>query len=213
MFELTGDNSASRGLSPLMMLPPAVSAARHGPAIEVIELARDEGANLAWAIERIVEGSLGRAVDRLQARRSSRTAAPTVGRSGSHLDASEYAELSWRYRMESPAPPNWVPLVPQRVAPGSEQIRFRRGRLRSWDILDRNIVGAKGSLLEPWRPLTIFEEEVPMSGATVERRWQFARLPDGSIHSWIQRRKQNGRGQRTSGLAWDLLEDVVPPDL
>lgn len=212
MFELTGDNSASRGLSPLLFLPPAASEAQHGPAIEVIELTRDEGANLAWAIERIVEGSLGRPVDRLQAWRSGRSLAPTADRSGSRLNASEYADLSWRYRMESPAPPNWVPLVPQRMAPGSEQIRFRRGRLRSWELLDRNIVGAKGSLLEPWRPLTIFEEEVPRSGATVERRWQFARLPDGSAHSWIQRRKQNGSGQRTSGLAWDLLQDVGPPD-
>ncbi len=210
MFELTGDASAGRGLSPLLLLPPPASPAQHGPAIESIELARDEGANLAWAIERVVEGAVGRPVDRLQAWRSSRVPATGGRRGAGLLDAATYADMSWRYRMESPAPPNWIPLVPQRVTPGSEQIRFRRGRLRSWDLLDRHSVGAKGALLEPWRPLRLFEEEVPRSGATVERRWQYARLPDGTTHAWIQRRKQNGRGERASGLAWDLLETGDP---
>ena len=173
-------------------------------------MARDEGANLAWAIERVVEGAVGRPVDRLQAWRSSRVPATGGRRGAGLLDAATYADMAWRYRMESPAPPNWIPLVPQRLTPGSEQIRFRRGRLRSWDLLDRHSVGAKGALLEPWRPLRLFEEEVPRSGATVERRWQYARLPDGTTHAWIQRRKQNGRGERASGLAWDLLETGDP---
>jgi hypothetical protein len=208
MFELTGDTSASAGLSPLLFLPPPASTAQHGPAIEAIDLVRDEGANLAWAIERVVEGAVGRPVDRLQAWRSSRRPPAREVGAKAGLDAAAYAELYWRYGMEAPAPPNWIPLVPQRVAAGSEQVRFRRGRMRAWDLLERDLVGAKGALLEPWRPLTIFEEEVPRSGARVERRWQFARLPDGSTHSWIQRRKQNGRGEQTSGLAWDLLEVV-----
>jgi hypothetical protein len=62
-----------------------------------------------------------------------------------------------------------------------------------------------GRLLEPERPLSLFEEEIPRSGIAVARSWQLARAPDGTSVAWIGRRKRPGRGEGSSGLAFDRL--------
>ena len=60
-------------------------------------------------------------------------------------------------------------------------------------------------MLEPERPLSLFEEELSRSGLVVTRAWQLARGPDGSTVAWIGRRKRVGRGEGSSGLAFDQL--------
>lgn len=173
-----------------------------GPALERVELVRDEAANLAWAIERLVEGPLGRAVDRADAWHAAHPPAEPEPAG----EPVGYADQAWRYRLESESPPWWIPLVPERMAQGSAQTRLRRARMAAWDRLDDAHVGPKGALLEPAAPLTLHEEEVPRSGVRVERAWQHARWVDGSVHVWQQRRKRRGRGERSSGLRWDALD-------
>jgi hypothetical protein len=71
----------------------------------------------------------------------------------------------------------------------------------------------QGRVLEPERPLSLFEEEVPRSGLAVSRAWQLARAPDGTTFAWIGRRKRPGRGEGSSGLAFDQLSeasDIAP---
>jgi hypothetical protein len=80
--------------------------------------------------------------------------------------------------------------------------------MQEWGLLDRSVTGPKGELLQPHQAMTIEEEEVPRGGATLERRWQLARWTDGSVHVWLQRSKQLGYGERTSGLRWDSLEEI-----
>jgi hypothetical protein len=194
LFELHGDTMAGR--APWLYVPAVFASTLQGDPLERVELARDEGANLCWAVERLVEGPLGRAVDRARAWASSRP--PPAAPAGE-------GEGRWEYRVESPTPPWWIPLLPKRID-GSAQTMLRRARMRSWDELDRAVVGARGLLLRPDRPLRVREEEVPRSGVTVERRWQFGRWHDGRIHTWLQHRKRPGRGERSSGITWDRLE-------
>jgi hypothetical protein len=209
--------------------------------LERVELVRDEAANLAWGIERFVEGPTGRAVDRLQHWRTAtpppppetskqRVGAARIDDAPEPLpkdkpdplppvelppdrpqptDDDAYTPTSemWRYRLESTAPPFWVPFVPRRIGTGA-QMRLRRARMQEWELLDRSVTGAKGELLQPRQPMVIEEEEVPRGGATLERRWQTARWTDGSLHVWLQRTKRLGHGERSSGLRWDSLEDL-----
>jgi hypothetical protein len=243
LYELSGDPSVGAGLAPLLLLPPSLSGSDVGPALERVELVRDEAANLAWGIERLVEGPTGRAVDRLQHWRTTAPAGlvpqpggdatppkgkeagkgrtiegvpgtPLPGRPGPDPgeppgdgpdDALE--RDAWRYRLESTAPPFWIPFVATRIGRGA-QVRLRRARMQEWGLLDRSVTGPKGELLQPHQAMTIEEEEVPRGGATLERRWQLARWTDGSVHVWLQRSKQLGYGERTSGLRWDSLEEI-----
>lgn len=199
MFELHGDPHVAERRAPWLLLPGVVATATHGPPLERVELVRDEGANVAWAIERTVEGPLGRAIDRGESWFASRSAegAPPGGENG---------EGPWRYRVEAELSPWWIPLVPQRVAAGEPATHLRRGRMSTWDLLDDRHVGVKGLLLEPGSPLSIEEEEVTRSGAHVERTWQLARDRRGRVRVWLQRSKTNGRGERSSGLRWDLVD-------
>jgi hypothetical protein len=247
LYELDGDPSVASGLAPLLFLPPSVSGSDAGPALERVELVRDEAANLAWGIERLVEGPTGRAVDRLQHWRISTggdgdaigtgVSAPGAGGrspSGSRTAPShtlpgptpdpglprpvpgdlpqpaperQPGEGAWRYHLEATAPPFWIPFVPTRIGSGA-QVRLRRARMQEWELLHRSLVGAKGELLQPRKPMTIEEEEVPRGGITVERRWQTARWVDGSMHVWLQRSKTAGHGERSSGVRWDILDEA-----
>ncbi len=52
--------------------------------------------------------------------------------------------------------------------------------------------------------LVIEEEEVPRIGATVKRKFQYARSSDGRSWLWIGRSKVAGRGGASSNLRFDV---------
>ncbi|MGH2353238.1 MAG: hypothetical protein ACRDI2_02030 [Chloroflexota bacterium] len=70
LFALSG-HPAGEGL---LFLPPALAASLHSPPIEEVLLRRDEMANMAWAIERVVESPTGLPLDRVQAYQEERQA-------------------------------------------------------------------------------------------------------------------------------------------
>jgi hypothetical protein len=209
LYELTGDPSVAGGQAPLLFVPPSLSGSEVGPALDRVEFVRDEAANLVWAVERFVEGPTGRPVDRLQQwRTSTPLGSPPAPVSPAGRRAGAAAAAAWRYRIEAAAPPYWIPFLPLRTGNGA-QIRLRRSRMQDWQLLDPAVVGARSELLQPDRPMSIDEEEVPRGGITVRRRWQSARWTDGSMQVWLQRSKQPGSGERSSGLRWDSLDDNV----
>jgi len=192
-FELSGDRSLQEGAgSPWLFVAPVLASAEESAPIEEVKLVRDEGANLGFAIEAVIEDPLGRPVERtVQAARRGRAPAARADR--------------WAYAIESEVPPHWIPLVPVRMGT-SAQYRLRRGRLQGWDLLPPEAAaGARGTLLQPGAPLIIPEEEVPREGVRVTRSWQLARRPDGSLALWIGRRKRPGKRDARSGLRFDWI--------
>ena len=195
MFCLSSDGP-SAGDESLLFLPPSLPASLRGEPIEEVRLLRDEVANLAWAVERLVEDAGGRPVDRFEEYQRTRAGSATPAA----LGAGET-----RYRLATGVPDYWLPLVPARIDAAQPDIRLVRGRVLSEG--DGSVVtpAPLGRLLEPRRPLGIFEEEVPRAGTHVVRRYEYARWADGSGHLWIGRRKSAGRGEGASGLRFDIL--------
>jgi hypothetical protein len=107
------------------------------------------------------------------------------------------------YRLATQPPDYWIPLLPVKHADG---LRLKRGRILAADG-SQQPVAAKGNILvpDPKSGLELYEEEVPREGARVTRSYQLARWQDGSTHLWIGRRKRVGRGEGSSGLAFDRL--------
>jgi hypothetical protein len=172
-------------------LPPALGRA----PIEDVLLVRDEMANLAWAIERVVQGPDGRRIDRYeehqaQRRRREQEAPPAPTRAG-----------ALRYRLGSEVPAYWIPLVPE---PGPDRLRLRRGSLPQPDGAGRT--APLGRILDPRNELRLYEEEVPREGVRVTRAYRYARWSDGSTHLWLGRRKTPGVGEGSSGLRFDTAE-------
>lgn len=205
MYELTavGPGAAAAGHRlGRLFLPPALPATIEGDPVEDVVLLRDEGANVAWAVERTVEGAAGARVDRVEAWHEQRR---WGGGGPIHAGAPvQIAPLA--YRLASEVPEHWIPLVPEDAAPGTTNLRVSalerpgKGGAPPMPILPL------GRLLEPGTELLIPEEEVPAEGARLTRAWQYARWLRGSVHVWSARRKQAGRGVGASGLAFDVVE-------
>jgi hypothetical protein len=175
----------SPGGDPGLLVPLALVSALRGRDLEEVLLLRDEGANLAWAVERTVEGEHGLPVDRAQAAYAS-TPEPEAPRAESE---------AFTYRLMSEVPEHWLPLLPRREQPGEPAVELVVG------VVD---APPHGRVLSPGAVLR--EEEVPREGARVTRGYRLARWVDGSTHLWLGRRKQVGRGEGSSGLRFDAMD-------
>lgn len=197
LFELDGDDSATLGRTPWLLVPPALTKPLDGQPLERVTLVRDEVANLAWGIEDQIELPTGRPMRRREqwlTRPNGAAASPAAA-----------VDEPWRYRLQTAVPPWWIPFVPERTGRGAD-VRLRRARLQGWAGLPADLVGAKGRLIGVRRALRLFEEEVPDGGIQVTRAWQRARGADGRVYLWVARRKRPGRGDRGSGLEFDVID-------
>jgi hypothetical protein len=181
MFTLHGADDG------LLMMPSERGLS--GDVLESVALARDELANLAWAIEGEYTDGRGRRVNR---RDRWLAIAP---------DDPEPGELA-AYAVQTIVPDYWLPLVPHAVSASS--IRFALVPLQQPGADSRPL----GRLLAPdtW----LHEEEVPREGAAVTRRPVLARWFDGSSHAWTRREKNPGAGESSSGLAFDIVRPSDP---
>lgn len=178
-----------------LFLPPTLGTSLHGPAIEEVVFLRDEMANMAWAVERLVEGPLGRPINRSEAYFRSRQKTAVSG-SGSATN-NEAPPLV--YRLATEVPDHWIPLLPVRIRPDAPPIRLQRGRRGQGHILEPRLDARE-------KEIPIYEEEVPREGAKVSRAFQYARWIDGKTYLWVGRHKGVGRGEGSSGLRFDVLE-------
>jgi hypothetical protein len=182
MYTLTGPGAALDGL----LVPPASVYVQSGPPVEEVLFMRDEIANLAWAVERIVTEGSGDP--------RARTNEP-----GAHVipDATpgpvSTAEMD--YRLESTVPIHWTPYVP--TSDGYRSIELVRGRIVGKP-------GPRGRLLTEAAQQRLFDAEVPRDGVIVSRVPTLVRRTDGVYDRWIGRRVSTGRGEGASGLAFDV---------
>ena len=192
-----------------LLLAPTLAQTLEGDAVEQVALFRDELANMAWAVEHVVQGASGDPYPRYD-EASRRAAQQQVD--GPPLDAQLV------YRLATSVPEHWLPLVPV-PAEGSNPglapvIQFqRRALLRVEADGTRRAIQPRGQLLrtdprvsvelEP--ALRVEEEEIGREGVIVERNFQLARWLDGRTLLWLGRRKSVGRGEGASGLRFDAL--------
>ena len=59
--------------------------------------------------------------------------------------------------------------------------------------------------LDKMQPYRIHEEEVSRAGTHVLQSFQRTRWNDGRVFTWLGVRKQTGRGEGHSGLAFDRI--------
>jgi hypothetical protein len=168
-----------------------------GPPIEDVLFFRDEMANMAWAVERVVQGATGRAVNRHDEYSELVLAAAAAD------GAAPAGTLS--YELASSVPDHWIPLVPVQID-DKRSIRLRRAAMLDPDGRPQ-FNRAKGRILtpQPGRQFDLFEEEVPREGVRVTRNYQYTRWLDGTTHLWVGRRKDIGRGEGSSELRFDSL--------
>lgn len=186
-------SGATGSASNLFMLTPSLLSGVESRPIEEVLFLRDEMANMAWGVERVIESATEQALNRFEQERLT-APPPPEPRTDNKLV----------YRLATEVPNNWIPLLPVRT---SEGLRLQRGKVRKVSG-DAEFTAAHGRILNPdsQRSLKIFEEEIPREGVRVTRHYQVTRWQDGSTHLWIGRRKKIGTGEGSSGLRFDALE-------
>ncbi|WP_276280819.1 lamin tail domain-containing protein [Halorussus caseinilyticus] len=193
-FTFQAGNDVERSL----FLPPTVTESLETDPVETVTFARDEGANVAWALEEAVEGPLGTRLDRHE---QSQQAA------GKAADApvQPTTDADWAYRLSTGVPDYWHPLVP--VRRGRRATDLERGEML---VADRDHdTDPKGAILDE-RDASIPEEEVPRTGKRVTRRYRHARWTDGSTHLWSSREATVGTGEVSSDLQFDVIAERPP---
>jgi hypothetical protein len=167
----------------LLFLPPSITSISEPRFIEKVLLARDEMANMAWAIEKKVLDASGRVLDRTR---------PAIA-----PDERGSAPLS--YALVTAVPENWIPLVPVSES-STGRIHLRRAAMA---VTGTPPPHAQGAMIGAPGPLIVADEEIPRSGLSLTRSLHYARWIDGSTYLWIGRKKEVGQGEANSGLQFD----------
>jgi hypothetical protein len=187
LFEISesGSDQTLRGLC----VPPTARTTLEGDPLEEVLFLRDEMANMAWAVEAILQSASGDP----RSRRDEADPAPAK------IAPVPPAEL--QYRLATTVPPYWIPLVPI-PTDGNGGFILRKGTMTERDE-------ALGRLLDP-TPFNLHEEEIAREGVRVRRVASLTRAEDGCYLRWIARRVSVGRGEGSSSLAFDGAEVVRP---
>ncbi len=202
MFQLSYQRpSSSPPLSPasnLFFLPPSLARSIEGRPVEEVLFLRDEMANMAWGVERLIENALEQPLNRYESAARANTGATQP------LGASDGIPV---YRIASQVPDYWTPLLPVQKGAATLAVQLVRGAVLNVDG-SLQVIRSQGRILNPDNKglLALYEEEVPREGARVSRNYQLTRWHDGSTHLWMGRQKKVGRGEGSSGLRFDRAE-------
>ncbi|MDT0347460.1 hypothetical protein [Streptomyces litchfieldiae] len=208
MFTLDTVGDAPVAADTSLFLPASVPKAAEGPVLEDIALIRDENANLVWGIERTVQVATG------EARRGGEVAAEALAHRRRLIPSPEpgapLAPIA--YLAMNTVPENWIPFIPVHVPGDNRAIQLQRAAMPS--AVDGTPVRPRTSLLRTGldaatpAPYFVNEEEVPQAGARVSLAYNRTRWRDGRVVVWLSAHRGTGRGERSSGLAFDLLRDT-----
>jgi hypothetical protein len=194
MYRPTGSSI----VSPALALPAVTVAPLAGDVVEEVRFLRDEMANLVWGVEEIVtdaDGTLHDLSDEYVRAVVPATPIPP--------------NAAVAYRLMTNVPDHWVPFIPVHLPGSTRQVGLVEAMLpRSHSLGDLETSSPRSSVLQELRGLVIPEEEVPIAGVVVRRRWFLARSADGGRHAWAARSVTTGRGEGASGLRFDVAEPV-----
>jgi hypothetical protein len=186
MYRLDGDDTATMGL----LLAPSLASSMRAAPLEQVRFLRDEMANMVWAVEYRVASKLGEPFNPVLTPPVPPTPAP--------------AATAARFHLGDSVPANWRPFIPAHLPGSQRSIRLQRARLPDQPASPLGVV------LDAPAPYFLAEEEVPRAGRLVTRGFRRARWSNGMTFLWIGREAPAGRGEGSSGLVFDRIEEPPP---
>jgi hypothetical protein len=219
MFTISTKGDANEVADTSLLLLPTVPKIQESSPLEEIVLIRDEMANMVWAIEKTIPLPTGHSksggeaaiethnfYQRLVKENPPATPAP---------NPAYKANIS--YLAMTSVPEQWIPFVPVHLdGNNNRKIQLQRAAmprilegdssLKPRKVRSRTVLMQLG--LNKKEPYFIHEEEVPRAGIIVTQSFQRTRGHNGQTFVWLGVRKQTGRGQGSSGLAFDQVINV-----
>lgn len=197
----------------LLVLPNVVKNLESEPYEEVY-FVRDEMTNSIWAIEAHLPDELGNSID---GNNNSRAFADALKQLDTTPEANGIdVNAMFRYTLANTVPENWIPFIPVHTDETNRQTKLQRASMPRLFNNEFTHVRPVTQLLREGiddndvqsSPYFINEEEVPRAGVQLSATFQRTRWYNGRIVNWYGYRKQVGRGEGSSGLAYDKADAI-----
>jgi len=216
MWTLASRNNPGQ-LDQRLFLVPAINRSIDSRPVDEVLFLRDEMANLVWAVETVIPDAMGGGRD---ARFTANLVARAVQEAFPFIPQNQVAGVPIFYRLMGSVPENWIPLVSVKADGQAAATLLLQGAMprvpviepardgANKPILANNVVLPRGKILSQdpvSRPNVIFEEEILRDGILVRRQFRQARWTGGQSITWCSFEKQSGRGEGSSGLAFDQV--------
>ena len=179
---------------------------------EVQWFIRDEMANMVWAIEQQVRAPSGQIVR--GAELAMETRRYFVDMLGAPVLAPAGTNAAYRYDLMTRVPEQWIPFAPVHKEGDNRLTKLQRAampRLIEGDpnpparVRPRTQLLRQGLDVSPREHLFVENEEVPRAGVQVHDGFRRTRWYNGQTCIWRGIQKRVGRGEGSSGLAFDTL--------
>lgn len=206
MFGLTNtrNNQSEQG----MLLFPSLYSVQESAPQEKLVIAKDEMANMVWAVEELVSDGLG----------GSKTGKQATEELHKHLGMTKNQDdqVGLQYVLGTTVPEHWIPFIPVKVDNNKErEMKLQRASMPRVHNEQIDKVRPTTSFLRVGitpdnnqsTPFYLHEEEVPAKGITVTRSEQRIRWFDGKTINWQGFRKEAGKGPSASSLKFDSIID------
>jgi hypothetical protein len=212
MFQLSAGEQMPAAEDASLFIPPVVAKTLDGDPLEEVEFARDEVANMVWAIERRVPTLSG--VSRAGKDEARETLAYHTRLVAVGAPVPVDYEAAIAYLAMTRVPEHFIPFVPVHVPGSTREIQLQRSRMLriiEGDPLPPDKVPPRTTLVRhgldvsPKQPFFLHEEEVPRAGIRATSGFRRTRWTGGQAYVWLATSKQTGRGERSSGLAFDSI--------
>ena len=215
MFSLSIKGKQRQPADLSLVLLPTVPKIQEGKPLEEIALIRDEMANMVWGVETSVPMPDG------SSRRGSEAATETLKFFKKLFEDKDPVsvellenEAKIKYEVMNTVPEHWIPFIPVHLPDDNREIQLQRASmLRIFEgapkpypkVKPRTALLREGLDKQPMSVYFIHEEEVPRAGVHVSQSFQRTRWLDGRVFTWLGVRKKTGRGEGSSGLAFDRI--------
>lgn len=221
MFGMSSFKSTAAQADTSLVMLPTVSKVLEERPLEEIALVRDEVANMVWGIENIVplpDGSTKRGREAaIELRQQMVRIVEHEAETTPPPPPPIVFKAPVRYEIMNSVPENWIPFIPVHLENDNRQIQLQRAsmlRIIKGDASQTKIK-PRTSLLRFGLDDTavqryfVYEEEVPRTGVLVSQSFQRTRWYGGKVFTWVGVRKSVGRGEGSSGLAFDQLRPTA----
>ncbi|MFO7679607.1 MAG: hypothetical protein R6X34_06105 [Chloroflexota bacterium] len=221
-LNIAGENEETADAS-LLLLPTSTHVLESKP-LEQAALIRDEMANMVWGIETQIALPTG----------WSKAGAEAAHEYHNFLAARLRDELAVlppaeppkpaaaiRYQVMNSVPEQWIPFVPVHMENDNRQVQLQRAAMprilpgdpeKPEKIRPRTTLLRSGLEAQPLEPYFLHEEEVPRAGVRVQQTFKRTRWHSGQVFTWLGVSKHTGRGEGSSGLAFDQIRDTRRED-
>jgi len=200
-----------------LLLAPSAMKVHESDPLEEINLTRDEISNMVWGIETIIPSPTGKGDKGKEvAFRTRQYHEKIVSNSTPPAEVPYAAKIS--YLAMTDVPENWIPFVPVHIKDDNRETQLQRAsllRIIERDPMDPVKVKPLTSILREGlenkvNPSAYFihEEEVSRMGLKVSQSFQRTRWINGEVFVWLGMKKKTGRGEGSSGLAFDQIKNV-----